>query len=161
VTGKRSRPPEPDEGVALHMPEPMKSWLRDLRRRLVELPADQPLPAQLRRALNYLITWADFRIDRLLTREQISYQRSYVVLTLIERYIAQHGTKRGSRKYAYHAAAAELTGPYAGDWRTMQEDFLFEQRNAVGTDRRSVRYREKLQQLADEANEKRARSRKR
>jgi hypothetical protein len=144
----------------LHLPEPTKNGLRDLRRQLSEQRVDQPLPPDLYRELQRLIFWAEWRIGRLLTRDQISYQRSYVVLTFIKQYIKQHGGKTsGSRKYAYHAAAAELTGgPYAGTWTTMKEDFLFEQRNAVGTDRRSVRYREKLQQLA---REKQARPRRR
>ena len=78
----------------------------------------------------------------------------------IREYIAQHGKTRGSRKYAYHAAAKELTGPYAGTWRTMKDDFLFEEL-APSDDPRSVRYRETLEQRAREANKKRARLRRR
>jgi len=152
--GKRSQPPEPGPGVVEHMPEPTETGLRDMRKQLVELPADQPLPPQLRRALNDLITWAIWRIDRPLTRDQIRYQRFHVVSMFRRQYIAQHGKERGAQKYAYHAAARELTGPYAGAWSTMKDDFLFEQRAPGGTDPRSVR-------RAREASEKLARRRRR
>jgi len=156
--GKRWQPPEPRPGVIENMPEPTITGLAVMRKRLVELPADQPLPPQLRRALNDLITWAIWRIDRPLTRDQIRYQRWYVVCTFIRQYIAQHGKERGAQRYAYHAAARELTGPYAGAWSTMKEDFLFEQR-APSNDPRSMRYRENLERRAREADKKRARQR--
>ena len=140
------------------MPEPTKTDLLVLRKLLVELPADQPLPRELRWGLGRLISWASFRITRALTREQIRYQRQHVVGIFIQQYIAQHGKKRGSKKYAYGEAAKELTGPYAGSWRVMQDDYLFV-KNAPSDDPRSVRYRETLERRAREADEKRARAR--
>jgi hypothetical protein len=141
--------------VIEHMPEPTKTKLRHLRDQLAA-HADQPLPSELYQELQGLIWWADWWIDRHLTRDQIRYQRWYVVSIFIRQYIAQHGTTRGSRKYAYHAAAKELTGPYAGAWSTMKEDYLFEE-HAPSADPRSVRYRETLERRAREADRKRAR----
>ena len=69
--GKRWRPPEPGPGVVLHMPEPTKIELLIFRKHLVEQPADQPLPPELRRALDWAINWAIWRIDLPLTRDQI------------------------------------------------------------------------------------------
>jgi hypothetical protein len=155
--GKRSRPPEPEPGVIEHRPEPLKVQLEYLRNELAK-HSDQPTP-DLYRALQDLINWAMWRIDRLLTRDQIQYQRWHVVSTFVRRYIAQHGTTRGSRKNAYHAAAKVLTGPYAGSPRTMKEDFLFGERAPGGTDPRSVRYRERFERRAREADKKRAQRR--
>jgi len=159
--GKRSQPPEPGPGVVEHMPEPTKTRLRHLRGQLAAAHADKLLPSDLYRELQGLIGWADWRIDRPLTRDQIRYQRFHVVSMFRRQYIEQHGKKRGSQKYAYHAAARELTGPYAGAWSTMKDDFLFEQRAPGGTDPRSVRIRETLERRAREASEKLARRRRR
>jgi hypothetical protein len=156
--GKRWRPPEPGPGVVEHMPEPTKTMLLALRKQLVEQPADQPFPPELHRALDYLINWALWRIDRLLTRDQIRYQRAYLVSKFIKQYIAERGTKRGAREWAYAQASAVATGPYAGSPRAMREDFLYEAR-APGADPRSVRRREALEHLAREADKKRAQRR--
>jgi hypothetical protein len=141
------------------MPEPTKPELLDLRNQLVdhvEHQADRPLPPELYQAFDGLINWAIWRIDRSLTREQIRYQRKYIVDKHRRRFIAQHGKTRGAQKYAYREAAKELTGPYAGSPRTMEEDYLFEQQHP-SDDPRSVRYRETLERRAREADEKRAR----
>jgi hypothetical protein len=138
------------------MPEPTKTMLLALREQFVEQPADRPLPPQLRRALDGLINWAIWRIDRPLTRDQIRYQRGYLVSKFINQFIAKRGTKRGAREWAYAQAAAVATGPYAGSARAMREDFLVEAR-APGDDPRSVRRREALERRAREADKKRAR----
>ena len=75
--GKRSRPPDPVEGGVEHRREPLKVQLEYLRNRLAEHP-DQPTP-DLYRALQELINWALWRIDRPLTRGQIRYQRAFIV----------------------------------------------------------------------------------
>jgi len=145
--------------VVLHRPEPTKPWLRYLRDQLAAAHnANEPLPSNLYRALQDLIYWAEWRLDTPLTREQIRYQRYYVVHTFIRQFIAKHGTARGSRKYAYGEAAKVLAGPYAGSPLTMKDDYLFEQ-HAPSADPRSVRYRETLERRAREADKKRARSR--
>ena len=154
--GKRSQPPEPKEGEFEHRPEPLKVQLEYLCNQLAKHP-DQPTP-DLYRALQGLIDWALWRIDRLLIREQIRYQRWHIVRWFIRQYIAQHGKERGSRKYAYNEAAKVLTGPYAGAPGTMKDDFLFEEL-APSADPRSVRYRETLERRAREADKKRARLR--
>ena len=141
------------------MPEPTKPNLRHLRGQLAA-HADKPLSSELYQELQGLIWWAAWRIDRLLTREQIRYQRWHVVHEGIREFIAQIGTARGSRKYAYNEAAKVLTGPYAGSWRTMKDDYLFEE-HAPSDDPRSVRYRETLEQRAREASKKRAQRRRR
>jgi hypothetical protein len=153
--GKRSRPPEPAPGVVEHMPEPVKPELRRLRDWLAA-EAGNPLPPELHRRLQSLILWADWRIDRVLTREQIRYQRCHVVHDFIREYVAKHGTERGSRKYAYNEAAKVLAGPYAGSPATMKKDFLFEESVATSNDPRAVRYRQRLEQRAREADKKRA-----
>jgi hypothetical protein len=154
--GKRSRLPEPAPGVVEHMPEPTKSYLRHLRGWLAT-EADKPLSPELYQRLQNLISWAAWRIDRILTREQIRYQRWYVVRHFIRQYVAEHGGKtRGSRKHAYNEAAKLLTGPYAGRAATMKDDYLFEE-HAPSADPRSVRYREALERRAREADKKRAR----
>jgi hypothetical protein len=158
--GKRSQLPEPVEGGVEHRPEPTKIGLWDLRKRLVEHEVDRPLlplSPELYRALDDLVNWALWRIDRPLTREQIRYQRAFVVRKFIRQYVAQHGTK-GSRKYAYREAAKVLTGPYAGSHLTMKDDYLFEER-APGDDPLGVRRREALEQRAREADKKQARRR--
>jgi hypothetical protein len=159
--GKRSLPPEPRNGEAQHMREPTKNQLWHLRAQLVA-HADTPLPPQLCRQLHGLINWADWRIDRShLTREQIRYQRWRIVHEGIRESVARTGKMHGSRNYGYSYAAKELVGgPYAGNWRTMQDDYLFEER-AGGDDPRSVRRRKDLEQRAREADKKRARQRRR
>jgi hypothetical protein len=144
--------------VVEHMPEPTKTMLLALRKQLFQQPANQPFPPELRRALDYLINWALWRVDRLLTRDQIRYQRAYLVSKYINQFIAERGTKRGAREWAYAQAAAVATGPYAGSARAMREDFLVEAR-APGDDPRSVRRREALERRAREADKKRARRR--
>ena len=156
--GKRWRPPEPGPGVVLHMPEPTKIELLILRKHLVEQPADQPLPPELRRALDWAINWAIWRIDLPLTRDRIRYQRAYLVDRFVNQYIAERRTERGAREWACAQAANMLTGPYAGSPRAMREDFLYEVR-APGDDPRSVRHREALEQRAREADKKRAQRR--
>lgn len=154
--GKRSQPPEPEEFGIERMPEPTKPMLWYLRDRLAN-HVDKPLPSELCQELQFLVLWAEWRIDRLLTREQIRYQRAYVVRKFIRQYVAQHG-KRGSHKYAYREAAKELTGPYAGGPRTMEEDYLFEEHHP-SDDPRSVRYRKALERRARAADKKRAQRR--
>lgn len=169
--GKRSRAPEPVEGGGEHRPEPTKASLWNLGNQLfAHIKTNQmaglsegeqiPLPWELYQELQDLISWAAWRIDRPLTREQIRYQRAYVVRKFIRQYVAQHGTERGSRKYAFHEAAKELTGPYAGSPRTMEDDYLFEE-HAPSDDPRSVRYRERLERRARAADKKRAQRRRR
>jgi hypothetical protein len=150
--GKRWRPPEPEEGVVEHMPEPTKPKLRELRDQLAAR-ADT-LPPELYQALQGLIWWAAWRLDRLLTTDQIRYQRAYVVREFIRRYIAKYGKTRGSREYAYRETAMVLTGPYAGSPRAMREAFLVEE-SAPDDDPRSVRRRETLERRAREADKKR------
>jgi hypothetical protein len=153
--GKRSLPPPPQAGEAEHMREPTKNMLRDLRDQLAE-HANTPPPPELYRQLHGLINWAAWRIDRShLTREQIRYQRWRVVDEGIREFVARTGRTRGARNYGYSYAAKELVGgPYAGNWRTIQDDYLFEER-AGGDDPRSVRRREALEQRAREADSKR------
>ena len=105
------------------MPEPTKIELLILRKHLVEQPADQPLPPELRRALDWAINWAIWRIDLPLTRDQIRYQRAYLVDRFVNQYIARRPTERGAREWAYAQAANMLTGPYAGSPRAMRESF--------------------------------------
>jgi hypothetical protein len=155
--GKRSRPPDPVEGGVEHRREPLKVQLESLRNRLAEHP-DQPTP-DLYRALQDLINWALWRIDRLLTRGQIRYQRACIVRDFIRLYIAHYRKERGSREWAYAQAAAVLTGPYAGSSRAMREDFLIEERAPWAMDPRSVRRRETLERRAREADKKRAQRR--
>ena len=69
--GKRSQPPEPEEFGIERMPEPTKPMLWYLRDRLAN-HVDKPLPSELCQELQFLVLWAEWRIDRLLTREQNS-----------------------------------------------------------------------------------------
>jgi hypothetical protein len=157
--GKRSLPPPPRAGEALHMQEPTQNKLRHLRDQLAA-HADKPLPPELCQQLHGLIYWAAWRIDRAhLTREQIRYQRWRIVREGIKEFVARHGT-RGSHKHGYSYAANELVGPYAGSPHTMKQDFLAEQ-HAPGDDPLSVRRRKALEQRAREADKKRARQRRR
>jgi hypothetical protein len=142
------------------MPEPTKIELLGLRKHLVEQPADQPLPPTLRRLLDEVISWAIWRVDLPLTRDQIRYQRAYLVRMFINQYIAERGTERGAREWAYAQASAMATGPYAGSPRAMREDFLVEAR-APGDDPRSVRRREALERRAREAERAQRRPRRR
>ena len=158
--GKRSRPPEPAPGVVENMPEPTKSDLQSLRDRL-DAEVGKPLSPELHQRLQGLISWAAWRLDRaVLTWEQISYQRWSVVCRLILKYVAEHGTERGSRKRVYQDAAELLAGsPYEGSWTTIKEDFLFQERVSTSDDPRSVRYREALERRAREADKNQARRR--
>ena len=139
------------------MPEPTKPKLRHLCDQLAA-HADKPLSSELYQKLHGLIWWAAWRIDRPLTREQIRYQRWYVVHEGIREFVERYGTARGSRKYGYAYAAKVLTAPYAGSPLTMKDDYLFEERSP-GDDPLSVRRRKALEQRAREADKKRARRR--
>jgi hypothetical protein len=149
IPGKRSLPPEPRKGEAQHMREPTKNQLWHLREQLVA-HANTPLRPQLCQQLHGLIYWAAWRIDRThLTREEIRHQRWRIVDEGIREFVARTGKMHGSRNYGYSYAAKELHGPYAGNWRTMQDDYLFEERGL------NARRRKALEQRAREADRKR------
>jgi hypothetical protein len=155
--GKRSLPPPPKEGGIEHMLEPTKTKLRHLRDQLAAY-VDKPLPPELYQKLHGLILWADWRIDRLPSREQIRYQRWRVVHEGIREFVARYGTRRGSQTYGYAYAAKELVRPYAGSASAMKQDFLAEE-HAPADDPLSVRRRKALERGAREADRKRSRQR--
>jgi hypothetical protein len=109
---KLSRLPAPKgPGDVPHMREPTIPELQLLRARLSDR-ADKPLPRELHAALNWLISWAAWKITRSSTPDQALYQRYCLVLEGHDLAVRE-GLKTGLWKYARRYAMTMAAGSYA------------------------------------------------
>lgn len=132
VRGKRLRLPEPRAGDVLHMQEPTKAELGQLRRELID-HRGKPLPPSLQNKLERLPLWAAWQIGRPWDRARIRYQRYRAVDDAIA-----HGLKLDDAcAYAVKQLAHE---PARGRIGVMKRDYLFEQ-GISGRPRRPPRRR--------------------
>jgi hypothetical protein len=117
--GKRSLLPDPEAGDVLHMQEPTKAELGQLRRELID-HRGKPLPPSLQNKLERLPLWAAWQIGRPWDRARIRYQRYRAVNDGIA-----HGLKLDEAlAYAVEKLAHE---PSHGGIGVMKRDYQIEQ----------------------------------